>query len=1182
VVLPSATTSAQASTQYDRAVPPVVNYDDPKIYDPNYRPAKIGEPPYTPNKQYRPALIWWENQAVQETLERFDLPADDADSVRAWGRDIVRAQLWADLAAILAEGSPNTLPGAVLTNKQELYVWFTRIVAKQYVEIADYAIDEYERYAGQELADGLLNRGPFAKNTRGTEATGYCNYQMPGPYKALYDGYKSADCLGDITLLPGPNFLAPEVKFEDLVAVGTYKRAVENNPVTDDPTSPQRVMSLATSTAIASGATAAATGVAAGIAGKVVKGGLTSSKIVGKIWPNVAKATWRPAVDALGKVITKEVAKDAAKALTLLVSRTVARAIAASVGVIIDFIITTVLTSIDLANQLDLPFKLDALRKGYVAVTTRTNIDNNEKPNLHDIIATEDGWPGLQSTFNALVDEKPGPSFTCTPPGGIVIGPDWEHPCMYQPDAPAPSSSDPIWSITPRVMKDGVEVDGATYTSATLPVTSGLAGDMSTRTSGKGWFVSTKIDPVTGTPTTAVVPSLQLWYTDWDGKAWEAERLFDANAVAKHKFVITPNDALALPTDCTPSTCVVSQLKLMDSAGRKLKVSLVDRPVEPPNWPKPIVPSIDYNYDQFRNVEATYTISQPQTGYTTPAGNVVGVDYIWTFPCVNGSRPWDCGIDPLTGQVPTEKTFTGTSVTWGWSTQGTRSFKVKEQVTYNGTIVEAIPDMTYQVNVANSVNEIWFPQPAEANYDYWEATASHKAYVDLEALATSRLPVTLTVAQASEGVCEAVGHRVWLWGAGTCTITASQQGDTPPNIVNPDSVWGPATPITRSFTVNKGNFVMGVTRGAVQYSDPLPTTNLALNPFAALYGLTGSVTGCKAPDWVLSPTGRVIRPAGVYRLDGCTGLSSPDWTVAYNAYARVSPETATLTNTSPISTTPYSARLRAKLTQDADGNPGDLSKVTVDFRLFPLESDSPDPVFAQTGVVLSSDGTAQVDVTSLAAGTYVLVAQLTPSGAPYFAAPSVTTQVTVPAPAKPAVTTSPTSRTALLGSSTTFSVAGTGAPAPAVQWQQSTDRGLTWSPIGGATSTRLTLAVTSMAMSGRRYRAVLSNVHGTATSGAAALTVSITAPAKVRSLAATTTRTKAVVTWQAPAVMPVTSYQVRIKKLSSARYGSWRTVTTRSVTFSALRKGTTYKVQVRGRNRIGAGPAATVTFSTKR
>src|SRR6185437_3071393 len=89
------------------------------------------------------------------------------------------------------------------------------------------------------------------------------------------------------------------------------------------------------------------------------------------------------------------------------------------------------------------------------------------------------------------------------------------------------------------------------------------------------------------------------------------------------------------------------------------------------------------------------------------------------------------------------------------------------------------------------------------------------------------------------------------------------------------------------------------------------------------------------------------------------------------------------------------------------------------------------------------------------------------------------------------VTTQPTSQTVTYPSDATFIAAGSGSPAPTVQWQVSTD-GTTFNPVSGATSTTLTVTKPPVSANGNKYRAVFTNSCGgtkTATTTVASLTV---------------------------------------------------------------------------------------------
>lgn len=102
--------------------------------------------------------------------------------------------------------------------------------------------------------------------------------------------------------------------------------------------------------------------------------------------------------------------------------------------------------------------------------------------------------------------------------------------------------------------------------------------------------------------------------------------------------------------------------------------------------------------------------------------------------------------------------------------------------------------------------------------------------------------------------------------------------------------------------------------------------------------------------------------------------------------------------------------------------------------------------------------------------------------------PDATQTLTFTVLQAPAVTTNPSSQTVNPGASVTFSAAASGYPTPTVQWQRSTDGGASFSNIAGATSTGYTVTA-ARADSGKRYRAVFTNVVSSATTTAATLTV---------------------------------------------------------------------------------------------
>jgi hypothetical protein len=108
--------------------------------------------------------------------------------------------------------------------------------------------------------------------------------------------------------------------------------------------------------------------------------------------------------------------------------------------------------------------------------------------------------------------------------------------------------------------------------------------------------------------------------------------------------------------------------------------------------------------------------------------------------------------------------------------------------------------------------------------------------------------------------------------------------------------------------------------------------------------------------------------------------------------------------------------------------------------------------------------------------------------------PSATLTVR-PAPAAPAFTTQPSGQSVTAGSAAVFTVAATGTPTPALQWQRSSDGGASFADIADATATTYNTGSTTLSQNGERYRAVATNDAGSAISDAAALAVNAAAQA---------------------------------------------------------------------------------------
>ena len=93
-------------------------------------------------------------------------------------------------------------------------------------------------------------------------------------------------------------------------------------------------------------------------------------------------------------------------------------------------------------------------------------------------------------------------------------------------------------------------------------------------------------------------------------------------------------------------------------------------------------------------------------------------------------------------------------------------------------------------------------------------------------------------------------------------------------------------------------------------------------------------------------------------------------------------------------------------------------------------------------------------------------------------------------PVIPVFTTQPQHQAVIPGQDVVFSVAISGYPAPALQWQVSIDGGITWINIDGQTGSILRLLSVNLTQSGNLYRLVAANSAGEVVSGTANLVVS--------------------------------------------------------------------------------------------
>jgi hypothetical protein len=89
----------------------------------------------------------------------------------------------------------------------------------------------------------------------------------------------------------------------------------------------------------------------------------------------------------------------------------------------------------------------------------------------------------------------------------------------------------------------------------------------------------------------------------------------------------------------------------------------------------------------------------------------------------------------------------------------------------------------------------------------------------------------------------------------------------------------------------------------------------------------------------------------------------------------------------------------------------------------------------------------------------------------------------------PLITKQPENKSVTAGETASFEASASSAEAPTVQWELSTSKGVTWTKIIGATSTKYDVLATKTSQSGYKYRATFTNKAGEAKTNPATLTV---------------------------------------------------------------------------------------------
>ena len=289
-------------------------------------------------------------------------------------------------------------------------------------------------------------------------------------------------------------------------------------------------------------------------------------------------------------------------------------------------------------------------------------------------------------------------------------------------------------------------------------------------------------------------------------------------------------------------------------------------------------------------------------------------------------------------------------------------------------------------------------------------------------------------------------------------------------------VAGSTLPVTATVMAGSASAGGGTVSFSLTRATTPPVTYMSKSvPLTAGQAASGSIT---IPA---NATGGSYTLAAKYT--GATGFNA-----STSASEMVSVNAVTTTTiTAPIAGSAIAAGL--SLTVSAKVVAGDMSAVpgasTVTFTL--MSSAGGTAITVSPAVNSSGEASGSIAIPSTAStGSYTLTASY--DGATGYAVSSATAvTLTVTTMGTPTITLNPSSAAAVPGATVIFTAAAAGAPP--VQWQVSTDQGVSFSPILNAATATLTLTGVTAAMDKNQYQAVFGSGSSAAVTTAAMLSV---------------------------------------------------------------------------------------------
>ena len=188
--------------------------------------------------------------------------------------------------------------------------------------------------------------------------------------------------------------------------------------------------------------------------------------------------------------------------------------------------------------------------------------------------------------------------------------------------------------------------------------------------------------------------------------------------------------------------------------------------------------------------------------------------------------------------------------------------------------------------------------------------------ISLTASSSSGLPVTFT---GTSGVCFVSGNTLSITGAGSCTVTASQPGDTN---------YRAAQTVSRSITVNTVPLVITASSPTVSFGDGVPIITAAFSGF-----VNGETPASLVSTPTCSTTYTPTSAAGSSPSTNCSGAVSTNYSIRYvpgTVIIESSSEGVPESTSTPVFSLASGTYGSAQVVTITDASPGAVIYYTID------------------------------------------------------------------------------------------------------------------------------------------------------------------------------------------------------------------------------------------------------------